>query len=233
VQAAGDRVELLRASSFFGGLGVEELEKLAVQFRPRTYAKGQDIWLEGQPSTALAVIRSGWVKLIKHSESGRDLLIELLGPFEVIGAVVLLEGRPYPVTARALDEVELLMLSRESFLAVIAENPSIAAHALKAIGARLRRAHEMMRQFTMERVESRIANVLLALVDRTGDAARSRPALGIKLTRKDLAEMAGTSVETAIRIMKRWEKEGVIAAAGTRLVLTNVDELQAIGAGNL
>lgn len=220
------RVSLLKRNIFFQNVDDETLANIVPRFVLREYKRRDYIWIQGDPSDVFGIIRDGYVKIIKHSEGGKDILLELLGPGDVIGAVALLEGRPYPATARALDDAMLLTLSRAEFLDIIAHSTAVATQALVAIGSRLRHAHEMVRQLAVECVESRIANVLLMLASRSTSDLSDRTIIRARLTRRDIAEMVGTALETAIRILSRWEKSGIVGRERGHLVLFDVAALQ-------
>jgi CRP/FNR family transcriptional regulator len=222
------RISVLKQNAFFQELDSETLRSIAVRCTFRAYKKHELIWLEGDASSTLALIRDGYVKIVKYSEGGKDVLLELLGPGEVLGAVVLLEGRPYPASARAMDNTLLLLLSRDDFLDIIRQNPAVATQALIAMGARLRHAHEMMRELATECVEARIANVLLILASKLAQGASSPIMLRVRLTRRDVADMVGSTMETAIRILSKWEKGGIVARERGRTILLDLPALRAI-----
>ncbi|OGO39744.1 MAG: hypothetical protein A2147_06235 [Chloroflexi bacterium RBG_16_57_8] len=224
------RVAVLERNLFFQNLDIPTLRKIAMKCAPREYKRNDVIWMQGDPSNILAVIRDGYVKIVKHSEGGKDILLELLGPGDVLGAVVLLEGRPYPATALTLDRALLLELTRDDFLDIIRHNPAVATQALIATGARLRRAHEMMRELAVERVEARMANVFLMLASRLAPDSSERVVLRVRLTRRDIAEMVGTALETTIRVLSRWEKEGIVARERGKIVLIDMPAIRRLAA---
>ena len=230
---ANVRIDILKRNVFFQNLDDATLNQIAAKLVPREYKRHECIWLQGAPSDALMLVQDGYVKILKHSEGGRDVLIELLGPGDVIGAVALLEGRPYPATACALDRTRLLLLSRDQFLDIVARNPQVAVQALVAIGARLRHAHEMMRQLAVECVESRIANLLLLLASRVTDSQDGRVVIPIKLARKDVAEMVGTALETTIRIFSKWRKTGIVVRDQKYMIVTDIAALNDIALGEI
>lgn len=222
------RMSVLKQNAFFQELDVETLRKIAARCTFRAYKRHELIWLEGDASDTLALIRDGYVKIVKHSDGGKDVLLELLGPGDVLGAVVLLEGRPYPASARTMDNTQLLLLSRDDFLEIIRQNPAVATQALIAMGARLRHAHEMMRELATECVEARIANVLLILASKLAQGPSCRTMLRVRLTRRDIADMVGTAMETAIRVLSKWEKEGILARERGKTILLDIPALHAI-----
>ncbi|MCL5105051.1 MAG: Crp/Fnr family transcriptional regulator [Armatimonadetes bacterium] len=225
------RIALLKRNVFFQNLNDATLDAIAGKLVTREYKRHECIWFQGAPSNALMLIQDGYVKMIKHSEGGKDILIELLGPGDVIGAVALLEGRPYPAAACALDRTTLLLLSRNHFLDIVAHNPQVATQALVAIGARLRHAHEMMRQLAVKCVEARIANVLLLMASRVVDEEDERVVIPIRLARKDIAEMVGTALETTIRTFSKWKNAGIVVREQKYTVIADMAALKDIASG--
>ena len=225
------RIALLKRNVFFRNLNDATLDAIAGKLVAREYKRHEYIWFQGMPSDALMLIQDGYVKMIKHSEGGKDILIELLGPGDVIGAVALLEGRPYPATACALDRTTLLLLPSNQFLDIVAHNPQVAIQALVAIGARLRHAHEMMRQLAVKCVEARIANVLLLLASGTADREDGSVVIPIRLARKDIAEMVGTALETTIRVFSKWRKAGIVVRDQKYMVIADMAALKDIALG--
>ncbi len=222
------RSRLLKKSSFFSDFDDADLRELAKIFVSRKFYRGEYIWFEGDVSDSFAVIRDGYVKIVKHSREGKDVLVEFLGPGEAMGIVALVEGRPFPASACAFSTVTLLLLSRNEYLEAMSHNPMIAKQSLVTVGSRLKHAHEMMRRLAVEPVESRIASVLLTIVNSAAVVSEGKAVLTVRLTRADIAEMAGSAPETAIRILSRWQKAGLIDKEKGRMVVPDVAALRQI-----
>lgn len=231
VYGPNSRIALLKRCVLFHNLNDEILNLIADKLVVRKYKRHDNIWLQGMPSDALMLIQNGYVKMIKHSDSGKDILIELLGPGDIIGAVALIEGRAYPATARALNTTTLLLLPGREFLDIIAHNPQVATQALVAVGVRLRHAHEMMRQLAHECVEARIANVLLLLASGVADEKDQRVTIPIRLAHNDIAEMVGAALETTIRIFSKWKNAGIVVRDQKYTVITDMVALKNIALG--
>lgn len=224
-------LEILKSAEIFRDLTHREMEtlasvSLAEQHRPRTF-----LFMEGDPALWLYLVRGGRVKILKHSRTGKDVVLEILGPGEVVGGVAVLEGRPYPASAQALEAAAVLKIPREPLLALTESHPDIVRRMVLLIGQRLRGAHESMRALAAEPVEQRLAAALLRLVEREGVAEQDGSRLPYRLTRQSLAEMAGTTVETTIRVLSRWGRDGLLADEDGRLLLRDLHALRARASG--
>ena len=222
---------LLRANPVFRGVPVKEIEGLipvtqAERHRPREF-----IFMEGDPSLWLYIVQSGRVKILKHSRAGKDVVLELLGPGEIFGGVAVLEKRPYPATAQAMETTDFLKIPRDPLLTLSERYSSIVREMALMIGRRLRTAHESVKSLAVEPVEARLAATLMRLADREGKRSPSGVELPYHLTRQSLADMAGTTVETAIRVVSRWLKDGLVVDDSGRLVLKKPDALRAMAQG--
>jgi CRP/FNR family transcriptional regulator len=225
---AGD---LIRASVVFNAISSKEINSLIRVTQTERYHPRAFIFMEGDPSLWLYIVKSGRVKILKHSRTGKDVVLELLGPGEIFGGVAVLEKRPYPATAQAVEITEVLKLPRELMLALAERYPSIVREMALMIGQRLRTAHESIKSLAVEPVEPRLAATLVRLADREGKRSPEGVELPYHLTRQSLADMAGTTVETTIRVVSRWIKEGLVSEDGGRLALRKPGALRAMAQG--
>ena len=185
--------------------------------------RGEPIWLAGAPSQNIDVVGVGFVKMTRSTPQGAEVAIELLGPGQCFGLMVALEGREYPLAAVAVTKTWYLKIPTRVFLEIYNQNPNLRDHILRMMGPRLRKAHDMVARMSMGRMEQRLAAVLLILMDSYGQAQKVGTRIEVPLTRQDLAEMAGTTVETAIRVMSKLQKEGILKT--DRQIITILDEL--------
>jgi CRP/FNR family transcriptional regulator len=223
--------ELLLASAVFREIPAREMGNLIRVTRTAEYRSREFLFMEGDPSLWLYIVKSGRVKILKHSRAGKDVVLELLRPGEIFGGVAVLEKRPYPATAQAMEPTEVLKIPSDSLLALSERYPSIVKEMALMIGRRLRMAHESIKSLAVEPVEPRLAATLVRLADREGRASGAGVELPYHLTRQNLADMAGTTVETTIRIVSRWIKEGLVSEEVGRLVLKRPEALRVMATG--
>ena len=208
--ATGERATTLKSNPVFAGLPARELEALAAAAREDTYKAREYIFMEGDPARWLCVVMSGRVKIVRHSRTGKDVVLELLGPGEVFGGVAVIEKRPYPAAAQAVEATTVLKIPAEALIPATERHPAIIKEMALMIGRRLRTAHDSVKSLSVDPVEARLAAALLRLAERDGTRTKAGLALPFHLTRQSLADMTGTTVETAIRIMSRWNKDDVL-----------------------
>lgn len=221
---------VLKRASFFSSLSLKELQEIGPLFREEHFAKDQFIFFEGDPARYLYLVKEGKVKILKQSPSGKDIILEVTPPGEVFGGVGIL-AEEHPASAQAMEHSQILKISRRDFFSLFGRYPPLAVEVIVALGRRLRDAHTIIRGLASERVERRIARILLKLADRIGSPEAEEIKLNIHLTRQDIADMVGSTVETAIRVMSRFQKEGLIRSLKGRVLITNKERLTAIAEG--
>lgn len=228
--ATGDRVAALNSNPVFAGLPAKEIEALAGAAREDTYRAREYVFMEGDPARWLCVVASGRVKIVRHSSGGKDVVLELLGPGEIFGGVAVIEKRPYPAAAQALEPTTVLKIPADALIAASERHPVVIKEMALMIGRRLREAHDSVKSLSVDPVEARIAATLLRLAERDGVGTGAGLALPFHLTRQSLADMTGSTVETAIRCVSRWLKAGFVLDEGGRLVIVDKATLAEIAA---
>lgn len=220
---------MLGKSALFASLTAEEEAALERQMVRQRHEKDDYLFFEGEPAEWLVFVAQGRVKMIKHSESGRETILSTFGPGQVVGEVGVLAGEAYPATAQALEPAVTLSLRREAYAALVQEHPDLAWALIEELGRRLQQAHEKIRSLAVEKVERRVARLLLRMANTTGERLPGGAVrITVPLSRQDIADMAGTVVETAIRTMSKFQKQGWIETREGHIVLLRPHELVAI-----
>ncbi|MFZ5998695.1 MAG: Crp/Fnr family transcriptional regulator [Nitrospirota bacterium] len=141
----------------------------------------------------------------------------------------MLKGFPYPANAIAMEDAVVSKIARPHLLRIIDRFPSVMYGITANLGERIRDSHEMLKNIALERVEARIAALILKLADKAGVPTNNgEKAIAMRLTKQDIAEMVGTTVETSIRIMSRFRKSGFIDDDSGRIVVKEPKALQSI-----
>lgn len=197
------------AIPLFQNLKPAEREKLRPLVRMKTYEEEETIFREGDAAVSLHFILGGRVKIVKTAPDGRDVILEILGPGDPVGAVAAYEERDFPASAVALESTTLMSVPRHEFFSLLASNPALARGLLLGL---TRRLMEMTRKLAERstRVEYRIARLFLTLCDRVGRCDGPAYFVPLLLSRQEIADLVGTTQETAIRVMSRWSKEGLV-----------------------
>ena len=221
-----DAAEFLKGRAVFAALPAREIEGLRALVREETYHPRDYVFMEGDASAWFCIVKSGRVKIVRHSKTGKDVVLEILGPGEVFGGVAVIEGRPYPAAAQAIEPSVVVKLPRDAIVALTERYPAVVKELALTIGRRLRVAHDSVKALAVDPVEARLAATLLRLAEREGTRGPRGLTLPFHLTRQSLADMTGTTVETAIRVVSRWLKDGLVLDDGGRLVLRDVSALR-------
>ncbi len=220
------RVNIFWKIPMFEFLEAEELDRLYSLCSKESFAKGDYIFLECDQPRSLYVLVKGEVKLLKQADDGREMIVEMVYPGEVFGEEAVFDGQPYPLTAQALDDVEVLSITRADFFAFLRDNPDLALEIITELGGRLRQAQNTIRALAMERVEWRIARVLLMLARKAGVTEKGGVSIDLPLTRQDIADMAATTVETTIRVLSNLKKLGLVDTEKGKIVLRDRAKLE-------
>lgn len=221
----------LRTSRVFAGLPAKEVDRLAAVAVEEHVRPRQFVFMEGDDARWLCVVRSGRVKIVKHSPTGKDVVLELLGPGEVFGGVAAIERRPYPAAAQAIEPSVVVKIPAEVVVSLAERQPSVIREIALMMGRRLRAAHDVVRALAVDPVERRLAASLVRLAEREGVQGERGLELPFHLTRQSLAEMSGTTVETAIRVVGRWMRDGLVTDEAGHLVVRHLAALREIAAG--
>lgn len=222
------RLEILSHVPFFAGLSEPAISDINQHFIERGFTAGETIYFAGDPAMCLYVVADGKIKLLRHSWSGKDVLLDLLTTGEFFGSLSTLEDDYYPDTAQAQTAACVLSIGSEDFRAILDNYPQAALKILDITAERLKSAHETIRQLSAFPVEKRIAHTLLKLGEKIGQKEPVGLLIQVPLSRDDLAEMTGTTTETASRIMSQFQKVGLVESGRQWVAIKDQNRLAAI-----
>jgi CRP-like cAMP-binding protein len=222
----------LRGLPVFAGVPDKELRGLAASARAESFRVREYVFVEGDSADWFCVVHSGRIKILRQSRAGKEVVLELLGRGEPFGGVAVIERRPYPASAQAAQASVVVKIPREPIIALSERHPAIIRQMALIIGRRLRDAHDSVKSLAVDSVEARLAAAVLRLGEREGAPGPRGLMLPFHLTRQSLADMTGTTVESAIRVMSRWQKDGVVRDDAGRLVLSDLEALRALADGD-
>lgn len=222
------RLSILHRAPFFAALPHEDVEQINLLFREYGYGQGETVYFSGDSARHLYIVASGQIKLLRHTLTGQDILVDVLSPGDFFGTLSTLDEAAYPDTAQAQTPVCVLTISAEDFRTILARYPSAALTVLDITQRRLLDAHEMLRQLSASTVEQRIAYVLFKLADKLGEASDEGLLIQMPLTRDDIAQMTGATAETASRVMSQFQKDGIINSGRQWVAIADRDRLAAL-----
>lgn len=219
-------IKELKTIPVFSTLNDDDFAEIQSYLSKENLKKKQEIFSEGDTSEWFYILISGKVKITKLSHDGREIILEIISPTEFFGGFAVLKGFPYPANAFAMENSSVLKISRHNLLKIIDRFPGVIYDITANLGSRIRDLHDTMKSIALERVESRIAALLLKLADKAGIKSDGTSVIiDMRLTKQDISEMVGTTVETTIRVMSKLKKSGVIADKTGKIIITDADAL--------
>jgi len=218
-----DKAQILRQSSIFSTLNDDELAELSKLAIKRSFTPDEFIFWDGDTPDWFYIIAEGKVKVLKYSSLGKEFIIAFFGPGEMFGEVAVFENKPYPASAQAIAETKVLGIKRDDFLSFLVNRPQVALKIITVLSGRLRDAQGRLRDLAGERVEQRLARTLLMLSSKLGPT--------LPFTRQEIADMAGTTTETAIRIISQLKDRGIIRSVRGRIIVLDETKLRLLSEG--
>ena len=211
MQPQVDDVEaILKATPVFQRLAPQDLRTVAEAAAIRRYERGQVLFEQDAPSDAFYTIASGRVKIFKLLPTGKDVILEVFGRGDPLGAVAAYDGRPFPASAMALEDTVCVVIPRPAFFRLLEAHPSLVRGLLRGMTLRLVELTNRIAELSGTRIEPRFARLFLKLARDMGRQERGGTFIPLTLSRQELADMTGTTIETAIRIMSRWNKDSIV-----------------------
>ncbi len=214
-----------RRLSLFASLSPSALQRVAERMVIRRIPARGMVFRHGAPCEGLFVVVTGRVRVYRANRNGKEQILHEQGPGQALGEVPLFDGGPYPASARAEEDSELLFLPADAFRDLYRSEPEIADAVIRELGRRLRRAVRTIEKISLRDVTSRVGLTLLDLADAAGAGDRSR-AFTLPMTQGKLAETLATTRESVARALRTLAQEGFIEKDGPRLRIPDPDALE-------
>lgn len=216
-------IDLLRRVPLFSELDEEELERFSQVAVPRKFPAGARVFHEGDASDACYIVRSGRFRITREHPDGRAITLATFGPGEIFGELAMLDGKARSASVEALEDGELLALPARDVRTLLNTHAGITFKFLEALVRRLRSANERISRQSFQTVPGRVAGVLLQLAEEQ-DASGGE--VTIRMSQADLAQLAGTSRESASRFIADLERAGVVHPQRGRVTVLDRDRLR-------
>jgi CRP-like cAMP-binding protein len=214
-----ETVGLLHSVPVFSTLGAEELEQVALLAVPRQFEAGEVVFREGDQSDTCYVIRSGRVRAIREHQDGRVITLANFGPGDFFGELAMFDDERRSATVEALEQTHVVGILGGDMRRLLREHPDISVKLLSALGRRLRETNERLARQSFQTVQSRVAGVLAQMVATAQDGGASERDVLITATQADLAQLAGSSRESASRFLAVLERAGIISQGRGKLIV--------------
>ncbi|HEY1508115.1 MAG TPA: Crp/Fnr family transcriptional regulator [Solirubrobacteraceae bacterium] len=214
-----DTIALLRRVPAFAGLAEEELVRVADVAVPRQFGAREAVFREGDESDTCYVVRSGRARAIREHADGRSITLANFGPGDIFGELAMFDDERRSATVEAIEATEAIAILGRDMRRLLVEHPAIAVKLLAALGRRLRATNERLARQSFQTVQSRVASVLLQLVAGARAEGVVEGDVLITSTQASLAQMAGSSRESASRFLAVLERAGIISQGRGKLVV--------------
>ena len=214
-----ETIALLQGIPTFSDLADADLVRVADVTVPRTFQGGEAVFYEGDESDTCYVVRSGHVRAVREHTDGRMLTLATLGPGEIFGELAIFDEERRSATVEALDDLEVVAILGADMRRMLRLHPDIAVKLLAALSRRLRETNERLTRQSFQTVQSRVAHVLAELVASSRTEGAPEHDVLITATQSDLAQLAGSSRESASRFLASLERAGVITQGRGKLTV--------------
>ncbi len=220
--------QILRETPSFRRLSAEDRLRVAGVARAASYARGETVFAEAEPSDHFYSVASGLVKVVKTLPSGKEVILDVFGAGEPLGAVAVYEGRPFPASAVAMEDTVCIVIPKGAFFALLEQHPTLVRGILTGLTLRMLELTKRLAELSGGRVETRFARLFLKLAEGNGVRNTEGVFVPLPLSRQELADMTGTTIETCIRIMSRWGKDEIVRSQKDGFTILDAVTLEAL-----
>lgn len=202
----------------FSGLDPTVLEWIGGRITLREIKNGDVLFWEGDPANTFYLVFSGAVKVCKHLESGRELILDIFHFGEAVGEIALIDDSDFPATAEVIEDGSVLVMSKTDYLDILDRYPTVSRAVIRDLTYRVRELSSRLKVVGSGSVEMRIACILKTL-------ARHEEGDTMRISRQDLANLAGARLETVVRALKPMVESGIVQTGRNRIEILDYDKL--------
>lgn len=219
MQPAQEVIGIAQKASLFREIDLEGIEEIVKMSQMRNRSGGEFFFLEDDPADTAYMLIEGKVKLTQSTLDGQQIILGYLVPGRVYGIIAVLKKVTYPVTAEAVGLCSALAWDQKTLNGMMDHYPRIAVNSLHIMAGQIREFQNRVRDLSTKRVETRIARTILRLARQSGKQIAEGVLIDLPLSRQDLAEMSGTTLYTASRVIREWEKQELVQSQRQRIVI--------------
>ena len=217
---------LLSQVPVFEALGPADLERVADVAVPRRFPASRVIFREGDASDTCYVIHAGHARAVREHSDGRTITLAHFGPGDIFGELAMFDDERRSATIETLDDIEAIAILGADMRRLLREHPDIAVKLVIGLGRRLREANERLARQSFQTVQSRVASVLIGLIDQQKKEGGSDKDVLVTATQAELAQLAGSSRESASRFLAVLERAGIVTQGRGKLTVHDPAALQ-------
>jgi len=203
-------LQYLHSIELFEGIEKKQLEMILSDSHTVMFSQDEVLFYQEDPADVFYVLIEGCIMLSQLTPEGDQVTLHYLSPGEAFGIIAVLREIKFPVTAQAIEASQCLVWSEEMMKKWLISYPQIAINSIQILSRFILNFQDRIRELSTERVERRIARLLLRLAVQSGKQTERGVSLGFKLTREDIANMSGTTLYTVSRTLSKWEDQGLV-----------------------
>jgi CRP-like cAMP-binding protein len=221
-----DLIDLLARTALLQACTPDELAAIAAAGTLRAVEEDGFFFQQGDPAGHIYVLTAGRLRLTQVSVDGQQVVLRIIVPGQMFGAIGLTPGAAeYPCAAQAIEDSQALAWDNETFRAFCERNPKLSFSLMGLMTTYIQEMQSRFRELATERVEQRVARTLLRLAAQTGRKVENGVLVDMLLSHQELAEMAGTTLYTVSRLFSDWERRGLIETGREKVVIVAPHEL--------
>ena len=223
------RVTFLKQVSLFGELSDAELATLVDDFHPKEYGKDEIIFRQGDLSRELYLVMRGKVRIFRISPAGAETTIAIYSTGSVMGEFALVDSEPRSATGKAIDTADLLVMPHDKFLRHMRHMPDLALGMTKLLASRARWTAAYAETIAQYDAAGRLLHILLVYNEQFGQAEEGgkRYVLDLSLNQTDLASLVGARREWVNRLLRDWQKRGLVDYEAGKIIILDLPRAQA------
>jgi len=221
-------LKYLQTTALFQGLSEEALVRIMDDSYERAFSKDEYLFFQDDPANEFCICIEGRIKLTQLTPEGNQVIMHYPGPGEVFGLIAVLRGIRFPVTAQAVEDSRVLAWKDTVMTDWMRREPQIAINSIRILSGFIENFQNRITELSTERVERRIARTLLRLAQQAGHKDENGIRIDMHLSRQDIAEMAGTTLYTVSRTLRKWETQGFLDGSGPLIRITNPHQLVSV-----
>lgn len=218
--------KVLRDTPLFASLTETEMRALRLRVNARHFDRGELLFNEGDACTGLFLVASGKIRIFKMSASGREQVLAIEGPGSSFAELPVFDGGNYPASASALEQSDVLFISRRDFQNFCREHPDVALKVIAMVGSRLRRLVGIIEDLSFTTVRQRLIALILRLAQASGTTSKDGVRVELTMSHQDLAAELGTVRELVSRNLSRLQAESFLEVDGRKIVIKDIAGLK-------
>lgn len=211
--------EMLANVDLFKNIAEDDLQKISQQALFISKSADQFYFLQGDKANNIYLLLKGNIKMVQSNSLGQQVVIRIIGPQTLFGALAMGESEIYPVSAQVMENSEAAYWTKTTIMQCVQQIPQLALNAMQIMAGHIHQMQERFQQVSTERVEKRLARTLLHLASTSGSPIPEGILIDIPLTRQELAEMTGTTLYTVSRILNQWEDKKFVICSREQVII--------------